>query len=149
VATQPPAGSPNPTPAAADLRARWLRGAGGYVVGSFAGGLLGWLIDSALTDSPYSGVRIGVFLGGLGGALIGGGAGWLAAAVVLSMVVCAAAGAVVGVLLWNPDPNSFAGLVPSGIGAMVGAFLGLALGAALVRARHKAPTRPPGPTVRP
>jgi hypothetical protein len=58
------------------------------------------------------------------------------------MVACAAAGAVVGVLLWMPDPNSFAGLFPAAICGMAGAFLGLVLGAALVRARHKAPAPP-------
>ena len=134
MATQPVVGSPN--------RARWMRGAVGYLVGCFVGGLAGWLIDSALTDSPYSGVRIGVFLGGLGGALLGGGVGWLPSAVILLMVVCAAAGAVAGILVWNPDPNSFVSLVPSGIGAMAGAFLGLALGAVLIRARHRAPAPP-------
>jgi hypothetical protein len=142
VALKPLAGSPNPTPTPAQARARWLRGAAGYLVGCFAGGLIGWLIDSAITNDPYAGVRIGLFLGGFGGALIGGGAGWLGITLMLSMVGCAVAGAVVGILLWMPDPNSFAGLIPATICSIAGAFLGLVLGAVLLRARHQARSRP-------
>jgi hypothetical protein len=139
VATQPLAGSPNPS-SAAGTRVR--RGLIGYLVGSFAGGLIGWLIDSAITNDPYAGIRIGIFLGGLSGALIGSGAGWPGIALMLSMVVCSAAGAVAALLIWKPDPGSFVGIFPTALGGMAGAFLGLALGAVLVRGRSKAPAPP-------
>lgn len=140
--TQPSAGSPNPTPTPAQARARWMRGAFGYLIGCFAGGLIGWLIDSAITNDPYAGVRIGIFLGGFGGALTGAGVGWPGFVLMGSTVVCSAAGAVAPLVFWKPDPGSFAGFIPTAVGGMAGAFLGLALGAVLLRAYLKPRPRP-------
>ena len=137
---QPSAGSPNPTPTL--TAARWKRAVIGYFIGSFSGGLIGWLIDSAITNDPYGGIRIGIFLGGLFGALIGAGVGWRGVAIMLSMVVCSAVGSIGVFLLWKPDPGSFVMLLPTAIGGMAGAFLGLALGAVLLRARQKAHSQP-------
>lgn len=130
MATQPAAGT------------RVMRGVVGYLVGTVAGGLTGWLIDRAITDDPYAGVRIGIFLGGLFGALIGSGAGWRGIVVMLSMVVCSAAGAVAALVVWKPDPGRFVGMLPTALGGMAGAVLGLALGAVLLRSRLKAPAPP-------
>ena len=135
MATHPPTGA---TPSPVDARARWLRGVVGYAIGCVAGGVLGWGIDRALTADPYAGVRIGVFVGGLLGALIGGGTGWVGVGMMLCMVVCSAAGAVLGLAIWTPDPDSFLMFVPAGLGGMVGAFVGLVLAAAVLQSRRRA-----------
>ena len=142
MATQPSAGSPSPTPAPAPAGTRMWRGLVGYLIGCTTGGLAGWLIDRAVTDDPYAGIRIGIFLGGLLGAVIGSGGGWPGVVLMLSMVVVSAAGAVAAFLLFKPDPSSFLMVLPIAIGGMVGAFLGLALGALLLHSLRKVPAPP-------
>ena len=139
---QQPSDNAKPTPTPAELNARPIRAGAGALVGCFLGGLIGWLIDSAITSSPYAGVRFGIFVGGLlGGVIIGGGSGWRGAVLVLCIVCCMTAGGFAGIALWNPDPNSFVMLIPAGIGVTVGLFVGLALAAVLVRVLFR-PRRP-------
>lgn len=132
---QQPSDNPKPTPTPAELRARSIRGGAGALVGCFLGGLIGWLIDSAITSSPYAGIRFGAFVGGLlGGTVVGIGTGWRGAVLVLSVVCCMTAGGFAGIALWNPDPSSFVMFIPAGIGVTVGMFVGIALAAVLYRA---------------
>lgn len=110
------------------------------MIGSGAGGLIGWLIDGAITSTPYMGLRIGSFVGGLFGGVLGGGAGWKGVAMVFSMVLFSSGGAGLAFFLWNPDPNSLLMLIPAGIGGIVGAFVGLAIAIELFvnrPARHR------------
>ena len=141
--TTHPAASSGASPPPADGRARWPRGVTGYALGCVAGGVIGWAIDSALTSDPYAGVRIGVFVGGLSGALVGGGTGWAGIGMTLCMVLCSAAGAGLGLALWNPGPDSFLMFVPAGLGGVAGAFAGLVLAAAVLRSRRKAAAATP------
>src|SRR5947209_7190946 len=104
--TEPPSETPQPNPPPVSQRARLIRGALGYVIGYSAGGLIGWLIDRAFTSTPYVGVRIGAFVGGLCGVALGAGTGWRGVGIMLSMVICSAAGAGLGLALWYPGPNS-------------------------------------------
>jgi hypothetical protein len=104
------------------------------LVGCSVGGLVGWLIDRAITDSPYAGIRIGAFLGGLlGGVVVGAGTGWRGAVFVLWMVGCMVAGGLAANALWKPDPASFTMFIPIGIGVAVGMVVGGALAVVLFR----------------
>lgn len=128
----PDGASPTPTtPQAKSSRA--LLGAS---LGGIVGGLVGWLIDSAVTADPYGGVRIGSFVGVLGGAVVATGAGWRGVGMVLAIVLCSGVGAVLGIALWNPGANDFLSLVPAMSGGVVGAFVGLGLAVALIRRRE-------------
>lgn len=117
----------------------WGRCLFGFITGSLVGGLIGWLIDSALTSEPYAGIRIGSFVGGLCGGVGAGGAGWKGLAIVLSMVLCSAAGAGVGLALWNPGPNNLLMFVPLGVGGIAGAFVGLTVAAVVIKRRQPVP----------
>lgn len=129
--------TPNPPPV--NPGARLFRN----LIGSFgsvaAGGLLGWLIDSALSSTSNVGRLIGFFLGGLVYTLIGMGraAGWRGVGFILCIVVCQAGGCLLLLALVKPNPGSYAMLIPAGIGVILGSFLGLALGIALIRLRRK------------
>ena len=138
MSTEPSAGLPKPTPTPVDPRVRSARTLAGGFIGMLVCGLIGWMIDSAITAEPYAGVRIGIFVGGLFGPIIGGGAGWIGAGLMLSMIVCSAAGVAVSLYFWNPGPDSFVTFLPAGIGGILGAFFGLALGAVLIRSRRQA-----------
>jgi hypothetical protein len=134
VETQQRPDGPRPTLTPNELRARSIRAGVGAVVGCYVGGMIGYLIDSALTSDPYAGVRLGLFLGGLvGGTVIGSGTGWRGGALVLCVVGCMTVGAFAALAVANPDPNSFAMLVPAAIGVTLGLFVGLALAVALGR----------------
>ena len=127
VTTQPTSERTEPDQASSPRTIKSHRYLLGFVIGSGAGGLIGWLIDGAMTSTPYMGVRIGTFVGGLVGGVLGGGAGWKGIAIVFSMVLFSAGGAGLALILWNPDPNSLLMLIPAGIGGIVGAFVGLAI----------------------
>ena len=105
------------------------RTCGGVVAGVFIGlvfgSLTGHLIDAALTDEPYAGVRVGGFLGTLIGGQIGGGNGIVGVTIMVIMVVCSTVGALAPLLIWNPEPNSWLSFIPNFVGGIAGAFIGL------------------------
>ena len=101
----------------------------GSVIGAGVGALAGYLIDAMLTNEPYAGVRIGLFLGGLLGGQISGGNGLAGIAVSLTMVICAAIGVVLPMVacwIWRPLPmDHWLVIVVSVVGGIVGALIGL------------------------
>ena len=103
---------------------------------------MGWLIDSALTSTPYAGVRIGVFVGGSFGGMIGGGTGWVGVEIMLSTLICSTGGVGVVLALWNPGSDDFVAFIPAGIGGIVGAFIGLVVGIKLPAFLHRSRQQP-------
>jgi hypothetical protein len=90
------------------------------------GGLIGWLIDSAIRRRRI-GHPVGMFVGGLLGRC--GHRQWhrVAGAVLVLRRVLHDGGRFRGIALWNPGPNSFVMFIPSGISVIVGAIVGLGL----------------------
>lgn len=137
MATQGLPDSATPEPARNGSDVQWQRSLLGSIAGLGVGGLIGWLIDSALTAEPYAGIGIGLFLGGLLGSVGAGGARWKGIGMVLSMVIFSAAGTGVAIALRNFGPDNIPMFVPLAIGGIAGAFAGLILAAAVINRRQR------------
>src|SRR5438552_11189081 len=120
----------------------------GASLGMMLGGLAGWTIDAAVSDDPYIGVRVGPFLGGMFGGVIASGAGVWGILGVTSIILCSAAGTLIGLHAGGFTGASFEGFVPGLIGSVAGAFVGLFLFVGVV-ARWKRPVGPPQPPPQP
>jgi hypothetical protein len=115
--------SPTPIPAGKLM----LRSAIGAVGCGSIGAIAGALINAAITGDTWIGLRIGGLLGAVIGGQLAAGAGLFGVSLMTVIIVCSGVGAGLAAAIARPDPASMASMIPIGVGGVAGAFLGLGL----------------------
>lgn len=128
--TQPSLDSP--VPASVNPQPNAIRG----LIGGLFGAVAGWLIDSAINATLHAGVRAGSTVGGFFGSVAGSKSGWAGAGLMLSMMVCSAAGVAACMALTSPDANDFVRSILPFVGGIIGASAGLVVGAVIIQSRR-------------